>query len=95
MSVEQMARFQAEMGVAPGREWEPFEGLRVPEPELRAFLAQQPLAHSGDRNRTAARVRGSGVARHAAGGRAVDAGGIRPDPARRSRGATPRSPRAW
>jgi pyruvate dehydrogenase E1 component len=56
MSPEQMARFQAELGVAPGREWEPFEGLRLPEAELREFLSTRPLAHSGSRDREAAPV---------------------------------------
>lgn len=56
MSVEQMARFQAEMGVTPGREWEPFEGLRLPEAELRDFLVKQPLAYAGSRDRAPDRV---------------------------------------
>ncbi len=56
MSVEQMARFQAEMCVTPGREWEPFEGLRLPEAELGDFLTKHPLARAGERDRASARV---------------------------------------
>jgi len=56
MSPEQMSRFQSEMGVPPGREWEPFAGLRLPEAELAGFLAKNPLAHAGSRNRESARV---------------------------------------
>jgi pyruvate dehydrogenase E1 component len=44
MSKEQMEAFQSEMGIRPGHEWEPFEGLEAPESELRAFLQSCPFA---------------------------------------------------
>jgi pyruvate dehydrogenase E1 component len=44
MSPEQMESFRRAEGIAPGREYEPFAGLDVPEPELRRFLDGIPLA---------------------------------------------------
>jgi pyruvate dehydrogenase E1 component len=44
MSKEQMVFFRQEMGIRPGHEWDLFEGLDVPEAELRAFLAACPFA---------------------------------------------------
>ncbi len=44
MSKEQMAGFKREMGIADGEEWQPFAGLDVPEPELRAFIESVPFA---------------------------------------------------
>jgi len=44
MTKEQMAGFKAEMGIRDGHEWDPFEGLDVPEGELRAFLDAAPFA---------------------------------------------------
>ncbi|HVY16567.1 MAG TPA: 1-deoxy-D-xylulose-5-phosphate synthase N-terminal domain-containing protein [Rhodopila sp.] len=43
MSKEQMEQFRHELGIRPGHEWDPFEGLDVPEDELSAFLAQAPF----------------------------------------------------
>jgi pyruvate dehydrogenase E1 component len=43
MTPAQMAAFQAEMGVAEGAEWNPFAGLRLPEDQLRRFLAGVPF----------------------------------------------------
>ncbi|MCQ4160119.1 transketolase [Roseomonas sp. GC11] len=44
MTKEQMEAFRAGMGIRPGHEWDPFEGLDIPEAELRAFLAELPFA---------------------------------------------------
>ena len=44
MTKEQMAEFKRSMGIRDGHEWDPFEGLDVPEAELRAFLASVPFA---------------------------------------------------
>jgi pyruvate dehydrogenase E1 component len=49
LSPAQLAAFQATMRVPTGREWEPFVGLDVPEEELRAFLADVPVARAGPR----------------------------------------------
>jgi pyruvate dehydrogenase E1 component len=44
MTPEQMASFQAAMGIAPGHEWEPFAGLAHDETTLGAFLDGLPFA---------------------------------------------------
>ncbi len=44
MTKEQMEGFRAAMNIRPGHEWEPFEGLGIPEEEIRAFLAAIPFA---------------------------------------------------
>ena len=44
MTKEQMEAFREEMGIRPGREWDRFEGLDLPEHELEAFLAAVPFA---------------------------------------------------
>jgi pyruvate dehydrogenase E1 component len=44
MTKEQMEGFRAAMGIRPGHEWDLFEGLDVPEAELRAFLDDCPFA---------------------------------------------------
>ena len=44
MTKEQMEGFRASMGIRPGHEWDLFEGLDVPEDELRGFLAACPFA---------------------------------------------------
>jgi pyruvate dehydrogenase E1 component len=52
MTPDQMARFQAAMGVPPGQEWEPLAG--VPDPgALRAVLDAAPFFRGGPRRRTA------------------------------------------
>ncbi|MFC7738489.1 1-deoxy-D-xylulose-5-phosphate synthase N-terminal domain-containing protein [Roseomonas sp. GCM10028921] len=40
----QMEGFRATMGVRDGHEWDPFEGLDIPTPALRDFLAAVPFA---------------------------------------------------
>jgi pyruvate dehydrogenase E1 component len=64
MTKEQMEGFRAAMRIRPGHEWDEFEGLEVPEEEVREFLAsidfakplspqgralQSPLIHVPDR----------------------------------------------
>jgi len=44
MTTEQMEVFRSAMGIRPGHEWDMFEGLDVPERELRAFLNACPFA---------------------------------------------------
>ena len=44
MSKEQMEQFRQDMNIRPGHEWDLFEGLDVPEPELRTFLDNVPFA---------------------------------------------------
>ena len=44
MTKEQMEGFRAAMGIRPGHEWDLFEGLDVPEDELRTFLDACPFA---------------------------------------------------
>ncbi len=51
MTKEQMEGFRAAMNIRPGHEWDPFEGLGIPEAEIRDFLAStafaQPLRPGG------------------------------------------------
>jgi pyruvate dehydrogenase E1 component len=44
MTPEQMESFRASMQIRPGHEWDLFEGLSVPEPELRHFIGSVPFA---------------------------------------------------
>ncbi|MBK1656696.1 transketolase [Paracraurococcus ruber] len=44
MTREQMAVFKAEMRIRDGHEWDPFEGLDIPEAEMRAFVDGVPFA---------------------------------------------------
>ncbi len=46
MTKEQMGSFRELMRIRPGHEWDPFEGLDIPEAELRDFLAEVPFAQS-------------------------------------------------
>jgi pyruvate dehydrogenase E1 component len=46
MTAEQMEAFRAEMGVRPGHEWDAFEGLDLPAPVLRDFIASRPFAQT-------------------------------------------------
>ncbi len=43
MTKEQMEQFRQDMNIRPGHEWDPFEGLDVPEAELRKFLQDCPF----------------------------------------------------
>jgi len=44
MTREQMTGFKQEHGIRDGHEWDPFEGLDVPEAKLRRFLESVPFA---------------------------------------------------
>jgi pyruvate dehydrogenase E1 component len=44
MSKEQMETFRLAMGIRPGHEWEPLEGLDATEEELRSFIGGVPFA---------------------------------------------------
>ena len=80
MTPAQMAELQARMRVRPGHEWEPFEGLDLPEADLRAFLDAVPF-NVGPRRRRAARLpapalaapAGAAVSTQMAFGRLMDA----------------------
>jgi pyruvate dehydrogenase E1 component len=41
------------MGIRPGHEWEPFEGLEIPPAELQRFLASVPFVQKGPRRLSA------------------------------------------
>ncbi len=56
MTPAQMAEFQAGMGIRPGHEWEPFEGLSCAPGALKAFLEAVPFNARGPRGTVAARV---------------------------------------
>ncbi|RUM95820.1 transketolase [Pseudaminobacter arsenicus] len=56
MTVQQMAQFQAAMGVAEGGEWEPFSTCAGDVLELRDFLAAVPFFEKGRRRFAAAKV---------------------------------------
>ncbi len=49
MTPAQIETLRAEMNVRPGHEWDPFEGLDLPEAELRDFLAAVPFNAAGRR----------------------------------------------
>ena len=44
MNPEQMEAFRAAMHIRPGHEWDFFEGLDLPEADLRAFIDSRPFA---------------------------------------------------
>lgn len=48
--------FREKAGVRAGREWEPFEGLQVPEHDLRRFIAQSPFFSAGPRRYSAPKL---------------------------------------
>jgi pyruvate dehydrogenase E1 component len=56
MTPTQMETFRAAMGIAPGREWEKFEGLQTPPAEIEAFLAALPFVKAGKRSLAAAAI---------------------------------------
>lgn len=49
MTTAQMETFRQAMRIRPGHEWDHFEGLSLPEEELRAFLRNVPFAQGGPR----------------------------------------------
>jgi len=56
MTAEQMRAFKSKMRIRDGEEWEPFAGLDVPTPELRAFLDSVPFNRPVERRHVAPRV---------------------------------------
>ena len=49
MTLAQMETFRQAMGVRPGHEWDPFEGLSMPPERLHTFLDRVPFAAAGAR----------------------------------------------
>jgi len=49
MTPAQMETFRQAMGVRPGHEWDPFEGLSMPPERLETFLDRVPFAAAGAR----------------------------------------------
>jgi pyruvate dehydrogenase E1 component len=49
MTLAQMETFRRAMGVRPGHEWDPFEGLSMPPERLHTFLDRVPFAAAGAR----------------------------------------------
>jgi pyruvate dehydrogenase E1 component len=56
MTPAQVAALRQAMNVREGREWEPFEGLRLPEATLRRFLSAVPFAQKGTRRYAASTI---------------------------------------
>jgi pyruvate dehydrogenase E1 component len=56
MTPAQMDELRRADGIRAGHEWEPLEGLGVPEAALRAFLAKVPFAQGENRRRHAERL---------------------------------------
>jgi pyruvate dehydrogenase E1 component len=56
MTPAQMTEFQKSQNVRPGREWDKFEGLPLPEDVLQNFLGQVPFAMGGARRLQAPRI---------------------------------------
>lgn len=48
--------FREKVGVRAGQEWEPFEGLQVPERDLRRFIEQSPFFSVGPRRYSAPKL---------------------------------------
>src|SRR6266478_2958776 len=55
MTVAQMEKFRAAMGVRPGHEWDKFEGLGIAVDRIEAFLGRVPFAARGGRGTEAVR----------------------------------------
>ncbi|MER2534090.1 MAG: transketolase [Rhizobiaceae bacterium] len=56
MTPAQVAALRAAMAIREGREWEPFEGLPIPEAKLRRFLSAVPFARKGTRRYAASTI---------------------------------------
>ncbi|HVX81332.1 MAG TPA: transketolase [Devosiaceae bacterium] len=56
MTAAQIEGLRTAENIRPGHEWDPFEGLAVPEDRLRKFLAGVPFAQGGPRRLRAAAV---------------------------------------
>jgi pyruvate dehydrogenase E1 component len=53
MTPAQMDSFRAAMTIRPGHEWDKFEGLHIPQPQLQSFLDKVSFAQGGPRRLTA------------------------------------------
>ena len=56
MTADQMAAFRAAMGVAEGREWEPWQGARLPVELLERSIHEAPFFSTRNRRLTAPRI---------------------------------------
>jgi pyruvate dehydrogenase E1 component len=56
MTPAQMEVFRQAMGVAPGHEWDKFEGLALPAEQLQQFLDNVPFAAGGERKLKAPKI---------------------------------------
>ncbi len=56
MTPAQMETFRAAMNIRPDEEWDRFEGLRLPAPDIQAFLDRVPFAQARERKLTAPRI---------------------------------------
>ncbi|BCG90257.1 pyruvate dehydrogenase E1 component [Mesorhizobium sp. 113-3-9] len=56
MTATQVEGLRASLGVTPGREWEPFEGLSLPKRDLVEFIETAPFNSRGTRRFQAAKV---------------------------------------
>ncbi len=54
MTHAQIEGLRADMGIAPGEEWEPFAGLEKAQDDIQAFLDQVPFNANGRRRHSAA-----------------------------------------
>jgi pyruvate dehydrogenase E1 component len=55
MTPTQMEAWRSTQGVRPGHEWDRFEGIALPAPDIEAFLASAPFVQQGNRRLDAAR----------------------------------------
>lgn len=56
LTPSQTELFRDKVGVREGREWEPFEGLTLPEDEVRRFIATTPFFSAGTRRYSAPKL---------------------------------------
>lgn len=56
MTATQVEGLRASLGVTPGREWEPFEGLSLPKRDLVEFIKTAPFNSRGTRRFQAAKI---------------------------------------
>ncbi len=56
LTPSQAELFRDKVGVREGREWEPFEGLTLPEDEVRRFIAATPFFSAGSRRYSAPKL---------------------------------------
>ncbi len=56
LTPSQTELFRQKVGVREGREWEPFEGLTMPEDDLRRFITRTPFFSAGPRRYAAPKL---------------------------------------